>query len=71
MEYDNGTLDTIFLVVGTVLILLTVLRVSRRRSEKKPAEGQRAAVIGFMIWLGLMGVALYMIFGCGRALLTD
>lgn len=63
MEIDDKTLDTIFLVVGAVLILLTGLRVSRRRSEKKPMEGQRAATIGFLVWLGLMGVALYMIFG--------
>jgi hypothetical protein len=63
MEGDNATLDTIFLVVGAVLILLTGLRVSRRRSEKQPVEGRRAATIGFLVWLGLMGVALYMIFG--------
>lgn len=63
MDGDTGTLDTIFIVVGAVLILLTGLRVSRRRSEKKPVEGQRAATIGILIWLGLMGVAFYMIFG--------
>jgi hypothetical protein len=63
MDGDNTTVDTIFLVVGAVLILLMGLRVSRRRLEKKPVEGQRAATIGILIWLGLMGVALYMIFG--------
>jgi hypothetical protein len=64
MDGDNATIDTIFLVVGAVLILLTGLRVSsRRRSEKKPVEGQRAATIGVLVWLGLMAVALYMIFG--------
>ena len=63
MDGDNATLDTIFLVVGAVLILLTGLRVSRGRSERKPVEGQRAFAIGILIWLGLMGVALYMIFG--------
>ena len=63
MDGDSATLDTIFLVVGAVLILLTGLRVSRRRSEKEPAEGQRAAAIGILIWLALMVVALYMIFG--------
>ncbi|HKA62299.1 MAG TPA: hypothetical protein VKH83_07725 [Methylomirabilota bacterium] len=62
MDGDNTTVDTIFLVVGAVLILLMGLRVSRRRSEKKPVEGQRAATIGILIWFGLMGVALYMIF---------
>ncbi|HME97335.1 MAG TPA: hypothetical protein VKN16_24280 [Methylomirabilota bacterium] len=63
MDGDNATLDTIFLVVGAVLILLTGLRVSRRRSDKKPMEGQRAFTIGILVWLALMGVALYMIFG--------
>ncbi len=63
MDGDTGTLDTIFIVAGAVLILLMGLRVSRRRSEKKPMEGQRAATIGILIWLGLMGVAFYMIFG--------
>lgn len=63
MAGDNTTVDTIFLVVGAVLILLMGLRVSRRRSEKKSLEGQRAATIGILIWLGLMSVALYMIFG--------
>jgi hypothetical protein len=64
MDVNNPTLDTIFLVVGAVLILLTGMRLSRRRSEKKsPMEGQRAATIGILIWLGLMGVALYMVFG--------
>ena len=61
MDGDNTTVDTIFLVVGAVLILLMGLRVSRRCSEKKPVEGQRAATIGILIWFGLMGVALYMI----------
>jgi hypothetical protein len=63
MGADSATVDTIVLVVGAILILLTGLRVSRRRSEKKPVEGQRAATIGILIWLALMGVALYMIFG--------
>jgi hypothetical protein len=63
MDGDNATLDTIFLVVGAVLILLTGLRVSRRRSDKKPMEGQRTFTIGILVWLALMGVALYMIFG--------
>ena len=63
MDGDNATLDTIFLVVGAVLILMTGLRVSRRRSDKKPMEGQRDFTIGILVWLALMGVALYMIFG--------
>ena len=63
MDVDNPSLDTIFLVVGAILIVLTGLRLSRRRGEKKPAEGQRAAVVGILLWLALMGVALYLIFG--------
>lgn len=63
MEGDSAILDTIVLAVGAVLILLIGMRVSRRRSESKPVEGRLAATIGILIWLGLMGVALYMIFG--------
>jgi hypothetical protein len=63
MDGDNATLDTIFLVVGAILIVLTGLRLSRRSGDKKPVDGQRAATIGILTWLALMGVALYMIFG--------
>lgn len=61
---DNGPLlDTIILLAGLALIVLTGLRISRRRSEKRPVEGQRAALVGILLWLGLLGVALYMVFG--------
>ncbi|HUM15934.1 MAG TPA: hypothetical protein VL086_09620 [Candidatus Nitrosotalea sp.] len=63
MEDTGSVFDTIFLLAGLALIVLTGLRVSRRSSEKKPLEGQRAATIGILVWLGLLGVALYMIFG--------
>ena len=63
MDGGNATLDTIFLVVGAVLIVLTGLRLSRRRSQREPVKGQRAATIGILIWLALMAVGLYMIFG--------
>jgi hypothetical protein len=35
----------------------------RRGRTRKPAEGQRAAVIGITVWLGLLGFALYLVFG--------
>lgn len=63
MEDGYAIIDTIFLLVGLLLILLTGMRVSHRRSGKKPMEGRRAATIGILVWLGLLGVALYMIFG--------
>lgn len=64
MEEGSSFLDTIFLVAGLVMILLTTLRVSRRRSGIRPAvEGQRMATFGILIWLGLVGGALYLIFG--------
>ena len=63
MDGGDPTLDTTVLVVGAILIVLTGLRLSRRGGEKKPVEGQRAATIGILIWLALMSVALYLIFG--------
>jgi len=60
---DGGFLDTIFLLGGLVLIVLTGLRLSRRRSDRKPVEGLTSATIGFLVWLGLLGVALYLVFG--------
>jgi hypothetical protein len=65
MEDGSGSalLDTIFLLGGLALILLTGMRFSRRHSRGKPMEGQRAATIGIVIWLALLGVALYLIFG--------
>jgi hypothetical protein len=35
----------------------------RHGPARQPVEGQRAAVIGIMVWLGLLGFALYLIFG--------
>jgi len=60
---DDSFFDTLLLVAGLALILLTFLRFSRRRPGSKPAEGQRMATIGMVIWLGLLGLALYLIFG--------
>jgi hypothetical protein len=64
MEEGSGALDTILLLAGLALIVITTMRVSRRRSgARRPAEGERAATLGILIWLGLIGVALYLIFG--------
>jgi hypothetical protein len=64
VEEGSGFLDTIFLMAGLVMILLTTLRLSRRRSRsRRPVEGQRMATVGILIWLALLGVALYLIFG--------
>jgi uncharacterized membrane protein SirB2 len=61
---DSATLvDTIILAAGIVLILLTSVRVSRRRSGAKPVKGQTGALIGIAVWLGFLGVALYLVRG--------
>jgi len=63
MEAGSHFLDTIFLIAGLVMILLTTLRVSRRRSgSRRPVEGQRMATLGILVWLALVGVAVYPIF---------
>jgi hypothetical protein len=63
MEDSVALVDAIILVAGVVLILLTSVRVSRRRPSRKPVKGQTGAVIGIAVWLGCLGVALYLIFG--------
>jgi hypothetical protein len=63
MDDASTLVDTIFLVGGLVLLVLTGLRMSRRGAEYRRAEGQTAATIGILVWLGLLGVALYLIFG--------
>ena len=63
MDDSVGLIDVILLVAGIALILLTSVRVSRRRSSSKPVKGQTAALVGIMVWLGCLGVALYLIFG--------
>ena len=64
MDDSVGLIDVILLVAGIALILLTSVRVSRRRSSSsKPVEGQAGAIIGIVVWLACLGVALYLIFG--------
>lgn len=63
MEEGSHFLDTILLIAGLVVMVLTTLRFSRRRSgSQRPVEGQRMATLGILIWLALVGVALYLIF---------
>ena len=62
MEEPVALVDTLILAAGMVLILLTSVRVSRRRSSGK-AKGETGALIGILVWLGCLGVALYLIFG--------
>ena len=63
MEDSAALVDTIILVAGIALILFTSVRVSRRRSGAKPSNSQTGALIGIAVWLGCLGVALYLIFG--------
>jgi hypothetical protein len=63
MDDGSTLIDTIFLLGGIVLIVLTGLRMSRHGSHRKQTEGQSAATIGILVWIGLLGVALYLIFG--------
>lgn len=63
MDESVAMVDAIILVAGVVLILLTSVRVSRRRSGGKPVKGQTAALVGIAVWLALLGVAIYLIFG--------
>lgn len=63
MEEGSQFFDTILLIAGLVVMVLTILRFSRRRSgSQRPVEGQRMATVGILIWLALIGVALYLIF---------
>jgi hypothetical protein len=63
MEEGSHFLDTILLIAGLVVMVLTTLRLSRRRSgSRRPVEGERMATLGILIWLALVGVALYLIF---------
>lgn len=63
MGESAALIDAIILIVGIVLILVTSLHVSRKRSGSRPATGQATALIGVAVWLGFLGVALYLIFG--------
>jgi len=63
MEESSTLVDAIILIAGIVLILLTSVSVSRRRSRSKPIKGQTTALVGIAVWLACLGVAIYLIFG--------
>jgi hypothetical protein len=63
MEGSVALVDSLILLAGIALILLTSLRVSRRRSRDKTVKGEAGALVGILVWLGCLGVALYLIFG--------
>jgi hypothetical protein len=62
MGDEAGIVDVLFVAGALVLVIVTSVGVGRRRYGK-PAEGQRTAAVGILVWLGLLGLALYLIFG--------
>jgi hypothetical protein len=62
MGDESSFVDLLFLAGALVLIIATSIGFGRRRGGK-PAEGQRAAAVGILVWLGLLGFALYLAFG--------
>jgi peptidoglycan/LPS O-acetylase OafA/YrhL len=63
MGDESSFVDLLFLAGALVLIIATSTGFGRRRGGGKPAEGQRAAAVGILVWLGLLGFALYLAFG--------
>jgi peptidoglycan/LPS O-acetylase OafA/YrhL len=63
MGDESSFVDLLFLAGALVLIIATSAGFGRRRRGGKPAEGQRAAAVGILVWLGLLGFALYLAFG--------
>lgn len=63
MGDESSFFDLLFLAGALVLIIATSAGFGRRLRGNKPAEGQRAAALGILVWLGLLGFALYLIFG--------
>lgn len=63
MGEQAGIVDVLFVAGALVLVIATSVGVGHRRRYGKPAEGQRTAAVGILVWLGLLGLALYLIFG--------
>jgi hypothetical protein len=61
MGEQPGIVDVLFVTGALVLVIVTSVGVGHRR-HGRPAEGQRTAAIGILVWLGLLGLALYLIF---------
>lgn len=57
MGDDSSFVDLLFLMGAPVLIIATSTGFGRRR-RGEPAEGRRAAAVGILVWLGLLGFAL-------------
>ncbi|HKX05997.1 MAG TPA: hypothetical protein VJX71_26130 [Methylomirabilota bacterium] len=62
MGEQPGIVDVLFVVGALGLVIVTSVGVGHRRYGRR-AEGQRTAAIGILVWLGLLGLALYLIFG--------
>lgn len=62
MEEPVPLVDVVILVAGIVLILITSVRVSRRRARGKIVTGPSGALLGVTVWLTVLGVAIYLIF---------
>lgn len=63
MQGSVPLIDLVILMAGIALILLTSIRVSRRRPGRKPVKSQTGTLFGIAVWLGFLGVAIYLIFG--------
>jgi hypothetical protein len=63
MGDESSFVDLLFVAGALVLIIATSTGFGRRRRGGKAAEGQRTAAVGILIWLGLLGFALYLMFG--------
>ena len=64
MGEETSLFNLLFLGGALLLVLLTGAGIGRRGGRLgRPAEGQRTATIGMLIWLGLLGLACYLIFG--------
>jgi hypothetical protein len=57
MGDDSSFVDLLFLAGALVLIIATSTGFGRR-GRGKSAEGQRAAAVGILVWLGLLGFGL-------------
>ena len=62
MGEQPGIVDVLFVAGALVLVIVTSVGVGHRRYGK-PAEGQRTAAIGILVWLGLLGLAPSLILG--------
>ena len=62
MGEQPGIVDVLFVAGALVGVVVTSVGVGHRRHRRR-AQGQRTAAVGILVWLGLLGLALYLIFG--------